>query len=150
MWFTAAVLYSVASFAIYGDLSGMHRFSDFENAYYLMFSGLTVSIAISIVIYTCNTGNGGVVNSVLSWPGWEPLVKLSYSVFLVHFMVLYYIFGTMRSSLILSDTVMVVLTAATFVLSYGVSAVVVIIVEIPIANVVSLCFNFFGMQARDK
>ena len=150
MWFTAVVLYSVASFAIYGDLSGMHHFNDFENACYLMFLGLTVSIAISIVIYMCNAGNGGVVNSVLSWPGWEPLVKLSYSVFLVHFMVLYYIFGTMRSSLILSNTVIVVLTAATFVFSYGVSAVVFIIVEIPIANVVSLCFNLFGMQAHDK
>ena len=150
MWFTAAFLYSFASFAIYGDHSGMYRFNDFENACYLMFSGLTVSIAISIVIYMCNTGNGGVVNSVLSWPGWEPLVKLSYSVFLVHFMVLYYTFGTMRSSLILTDTVMVMLTAATFVLSYGVSAVVAIIVEIPIANVVSLCFIFIGMEARNK
>ena len=70
--------------------------------------------------------------------------------FPVHFMVLYYIFGTMRSSLILTDTVMVMLTAATFVLSYGVSVVVAIIVEILIANVVSLCFNLFGMEACNK
>ena len=150
MWSIALFLYSASVFGIYGDLSGIHRFNDFENVSYLMFSGLALSIAISIVIYLCNTGHGGVMNSFLSWPGWEPLVKLSYSVFLVHLMVLYFVFGTLQSSLILTDTVMVVLVVAVLVICYGVSAVVAVFVEIPIANVVSLCFKLAGMEARDK
>jgi len=147
MWSIAVFLYTTSVFGIYGDLSGIRHF---KNVCYLMFSGLTLSIAISIVIYMCNTGHGGVVNSFLSWPGWEPLVKLSYSVFLVHFMVFYFVFGTLQSSLILTDTVIVVLVVAVLVICYGVSAVVAVFVEIPIANVVSLCFKLVGMEARNK
>jgi len=150
MWSVAAFLYSTSIFGIYGDLSGTRPFNDIENVCYLMFSGLALSVALSIVIYLCNTGHGGVVNSFLSWPGWEPMVKLSYSVFLAHFMVLYFVFGTLQSSLILTDTVIVVLVVAVLVICYGVSAVVAVFVEIPIANVVSLCFRLAGMEARDK
>jgi len=35
-------------------------------------------------------------------------------------------------------------------ISYGISAVVAVFVEIPIANVVSLCFKLAGMDTRDK
>ena len=128
MWSIAIFLYTAAAFGTYGDFSGIRPFTDIENASYLMFSGLALSISLFIVIYMCNTGHGGVVNSFLSWPGWEPLVKLSYSVFLVHFMVLYFVFGTLQSSLILTDTVIVVLVVAVLV----------------------ICFKLAGMKAREK
>ena len=60
-----------------------------------MFSGLAWSIGISIIIF-CNTGYGGVVNSVLSWPGWDPLVRLSYGVYLLHPITMHYIMGTVK------------------------------------------------------
>jgi len=150
LWCISMCLCSATLFGTHGELNGMNPFSKFENTVFLMFSGLAWSISIFIIIYMCNIGYGGVVNSFLSWPGWEPLVKLSYSVYLVHRMVLFIILGTLQSSVIFTNTVFTVLLVATWVISYGVSAVVVVVVELPILNVVSLCFKLAGMEPRNK
>ncbi|XP_065917929.1 nose resistant to fluoxetine protein 6-like [Dysidea avara] len=150
LWCISAFLCSATLFGTYGELSGNHLFSNFENTVFLMFGGLAWSVGIFIIIYMCNTGYGGVVNSFLSWPGWEPLVRLSYSVYLVHRMVLFVILGTLHSSLIFTDTLLIVLLVATWMISYGVSAVVAVVVELPILRIVSLCFKLAGMNPRDK
>ena len=50
-----------------------YLFSDLENVMFLMFTGLEWSMDIAIIIYIrSNTGYGGVANSFISWPGWEP------------------------------------------------------------------------------
>lgn len=36
------------------------------------------------IIFVCVNGYGGMVNQFLSWPGWQPWAKLSYSMYLVH------------------------------------------------------------------
>ena len=91
-----------------------------------MFSGLAWSIGIAFIIYICNTGYGGVVNSFLSWPGWEPPVKLSYGVALCHKMVIFYVVGTLQSSLKRTDMVYAMTLAFTMVLSYSASAMTAI------------------------
>ena len=80
LWVVGIMLCLVTMFGTYGEYSFAYHFSDLENMMFLMFSGLAWSIGIAIIIYICNTGYGGVVNSFLSWPGWEPLTKLSYGV----------------------------------------------------------------------
>ena len=63
LWIIAIVLCLVTMFGTYGEYSFIHHFSDMENVVYLMFSGLAWSIGIAIIIYICNTGYGGAVNS---------------------------------------------------------------------------------------
>lgn len=40
------------------------------------------SIAISYIIFACMHGSGGPVNWFLSWPMWQPLAKLSYTIYM--------------------------------------------------------------------
>ena len=115
-----------------------------------MFSGLALSIGIAIIIYICNTGYGGVVNSFLSWPGWEPLVKLSYGVALCHLLVLCCILGTLQSSLKYTGTVYAMLAVFTIISSFAVSAITAVFVEQPIFNVLSLWFKSAGKEAHFK
>ena len=150
LWCISACLCSATLFGTSGEVSGTQSFSNLENTVFLMFGGLAWSIGIFIIVYMCNTGYGGVVNSFFSWPGWEPLVRLLYSVYLVHRMVLFVILGTLQSSLIFTDTIFIVLLVATWMISYGVSAVVAVVVELPILRIVSLCFKLAGMNPRDK
>ncbi|KAK7474874.1 hypothetical protein BaRGS_00033876, partial [Batillaria attramentaria] len=42
------------------------------------------SLAISVVVYLCATGNGGFINSILSWRGFLPFSRLTYCIFLLH------------------------------------------------------------------
>ncbi|XP_065897349.1 nose resistant to fluoxetine protein 6-like [Dysidea avara] len=150
LWTTAIYLCKITLFGTVEELDGTRHFTKWENATFLMFSGLAWSIGISIIIFLCNTGYGGVVNSVLSWPGWDPVVRLSYGVYLFHDMVMDVILGTLQSSLIFTDTVYIMLWVFTIFLSFSLSVVLMLTVELPISKVVSLCFTLVGTEARDK
>merc|ERR1719481_23846 len=57
--------------ALYG---GLHR--------------LAWALAVSWVILACVKGAGGPVNSILSWPAWLPLARMSYVIYLIHLSVM--------------------------------------------------------------
>ena len=151
LWSIAIYLCTVPTlFGTYGEYSQTHHFTDFENITFLMFSGLAFSIGLSIIIYICNTGYGGMFGSFISWPGWDPMSRLIYGVFLIHQMVILYIFGTLRSSLRYTDPLFIMIIVFTIVASYILSAFTAVFGELPIANVVSLCFKLAGMESRSS
>jgi peptidoglycan/LPS O-acetylase OafA/YrhL len=47
------------------------------------------ALSIVWILFLCGTNQGGVVNTILSWPIWLPLSRLNYSAFLIHSLVLY-------------------------------------------------------------
>ena len=102
------------------------------------------------MIYNCNTGYGGVVNSFLSWPGWEPLIKLTYGVTLNHMMIMLCVVGTLQSGLKYTNTVFAMVVVFIVVLSYSVAAITAVFVEQPLSQVVSLCFKLAGVETRFK
>ena len=122
MWLTTLYLCKNTLFGTIEDMNGTRHFTQWENATFLMFSRLAWSIGISIIIFFCNTGYGGLVNSVLSWPGWDPLVRLSYGVYLLNAIVIYYIIGSLHSSLVFTDTVLNMIYTFTMVVSVIFSA----------------------------
>ena len=151
LWTIAIYLCTVPTlFGTYGEYSQTHHFTDFENITFLMFSGLAFSIGLSIIIYICNTGYGGMFGIFISWPGWDPMSRLIYGVFLIHQMVIFYIFGTFQSSLRFTDPVFIMIIVFTIVTSYILSAFTAVFGELPIANVVSLCFKLAGMESRSS
>uniref|UniRef100_A0A7E4V6R3 Acyl_transf_3 domain-containing protein n=1 Tax=Panagrellus redivivus TaxID=6233 RepID=A0A7E4V6R3_PANRE len=50
-------------------------------------------VALSWIVVTCYYGYGSVINSFMSWTIWVPLGRLSYSTYLVHVMVINYVYG---------------------------------------------------------
>ena len=49
------------------------------------------SLSIGWLIFLCSTNQGGIVNTILSWPIWLPFARLNYAAFLVHPTILYII-----------------------------------------------------------
>ncbi|XP_042873772.1 nose resistant to fluoxetine protein 6-like [Penaeus japonicus] len=39
-------------------------------------------LCVAWVVFTCHTGNAGVVNKILSYPGWRPLARLTFPMYL--------------------------------------------------------------------
>ena len=150
LWAIALYFCKITLFGTIEEYNGTHHFTKWENATFLMFSGLAWSIGISIIIFLCNTGYGGVVNSVLSWPGWDPLVKLSYGVYLFHLTVIFFIVGSFQFSLIFTDMVFMMLCVFVIVASFGLSVVLTLTVELPVSKIVSLCFKLAGIESRAK
>ena len=150
LWVVGIMLCLVTMFGTYGKYSFTYHFSDLENVMFLMFSGLAWSIGIAIIIYICNTGYGGVVNSFLSWSVWEPLVKLTYGVTLNHMTIMLCVVGTLQSGLKYTNTVFAMIVVFIVVLSYSVAAIAAVFVEQPISRLVSLCFKLAGIAIRSK
>ena len=90
------------------------------------------------------------MNSFLSWPGWEPLVRLSYGVILCHILVICYVMGTMQSGLKYTDILYAMIAVFAIVSSFAVSAVVAVFFEQPIFNVLSLWFKSAGKEVHFK
>ncbi|XP_065918694.1 nose resistant to fluoxetine protein 6-like [Dysidea avara] len=146
LWVATIVLCTTTMFGAYKET----EFGDFQTVLYLMFNGPAWSIGLSILIYICNTGYGGVVNSYLSWSIWEPLAKLTFGAYLSHIILILIVYGTLQSTLILTDFVYAIFCVFAVVITFAWSSVTFVFLEFPISKVVSLCFTLFGLEGRRK
>jgi peptidoglycan/LPS O-acetylase OafA/YrhL len=64
------------------------------------------ALAISWIIFACHHNYGGLIGWFLSLPVWQPIAALSYSIYIVHFVVQTLLAGTERQSVYLSDLTM--------------------------------------------
>lgn len=46
------------------------------------------ALVIGWILFLCSTNQGGIINTILSWPIWAPLARLNYSAYLIHLTVL--------------------------------------------------------------
>lgn len=68
-----------------------------ENALYDSFTRVAWPSAISYIIFACVHKYGGPVNWFLGHPFWQPLSRLSYTIYLVHFPVVIFFLCTLKS-----------------------------------------------------
>nr|CAI5836141.1 unnamed protein product [Callosobruchus analis] len=74
-------------FAGYDTLMGP-EYKVLDNAMYLTFVKPVWAICICWVVLACTCGYGGIINSFLSHPAFQVLSKLSYCVYLVHYVII--------------------------------------------------------------
>jgi hypothetical protein len=82
-WFASlAILFSVL-FGVYFWNLGLET-NAFINALYSSTHRTVWAIGLSWIVYACITGQGGFINSFLSWKGFIPMSRLTFMVYLVH------------------------------------------------------------------
>uniref|UniRef100_A0AC35UAU4 NRF domain-containing protein n=1 Tax=Rhabditophanes sp. KR3021 TaxID=114890 RepID=A0AC35UAU4_9BILA len=77
-----------------------HQMSLLNRALYSAFSKIVWAICLSWIVVASFFGYGGIINNFMSMKLWAPLGKVTYSTFLVHFMILSYIAGSYREIII--------------------------------------------------
>lgn len=77
--------------------------TDFESAAYESFSRVCWAISVGWIIFACVNGYGSSVNWFLSLPQWQPLGRLSYSVYLLHCVIQFVRQGSMRTPKYFTD-----------------------------------------------
>ncbi|CAH1271601.1 Hypp4684 [Branchiostoma lanceolatum] len=53
-----------------------------------MFDRTLYAVGVAWVVYACCVGYGGIISEFLSWSGWMPLSRLSYTAYLIHTMII--------------------------------------------------------------
>ncbi|GBM80806.1 Nose resistant to fluoxetine protein 6 [Araneus ventricosus] len=78
-WIIAACVALTCQFSLFHE-----NFSRVETSFYNALSRSGFACGVAWVIFVCVTGQGGVVNRVLSWKVWIPFSRLTYCAYLVH------------------------------------------------------------------
>ncbi|KXJ26852.1 Nose resistant to fluoxetine protein 6 [Exaiptasia diaphana] len=104
----------VASFIATGAIVGYYHFV----ANPMGTSPFAWALSLAWVIYVCHAGFGGLVDNILSARFWIPLSRLTYSVYLVHPMVLGAFYGSLQSTVAYTDFLMYVQTTSSIRQAY--------------------------------
>ncbi|XP_024943408.1 nose resistant to fluoxetine protein 6 isoform X2 [Cephus cinctus] len=73
-------------------------YNKIEASFYAGLHRHVFALFVAWIIFTSVHGYGGFVNQFLSWRGWVPLSKLTYCIFLCHFIIILYDSGNTRIS----------------------------------------------------
>nr|CAD7448721.1 unnamed protein product [Timema bartmani] len=97
-WLAAACLIYLSFFSMSEVASPEYQYDAVKMSLYYALSPVALSLALCWVILACVTGHGGWLNSALCCGRLTIFSKISYSVYLTQFLVLFYNVGTTKSS----------------------------------------------------
>lgn len=90
------------------------------------------SIAVCYIIFACRYDSGGPVNSFLSLTMWQPLSKLSYMIYLNHYLILLITFYSIETPQYFSELLAFRNYISTFVLATFIAIPMTLAFELPI------------------
>ncbi|XP_031622733.1 nose resistant to fluoxetine protein 6-like isoform X2 [Contarinia nasturtii] len=121
-----------------------------EYGLYLGGSRIIWSISLCYIIFACVHNYGGFVNWFLAHPFWKPISKLSFSIYLIHFVVIYRIFW-MKTSVPFSEMIVFYNFFITFVISLMMSIIANLAFEAPMTTIANVIFkNHSKAKTIDK
>ncbi len=148
-WIIAVFFCTVTLYGVYSTWHG-RPFSKAENILYAMLTPLTWSLGIALIVYACNNGYGWLANKFLSLKLWIPLSRLTFLVYLINPIILITFYASIRETVFITNTTIMVYGLATVVLSFVAALVVAACVEFPFSNLEILMFQMVGLGGRGK
>ncbi|KAJ8321300.1 hypothetical protein KUTeg_001158 [Tegillarca granosa] len=140
-WIIAAVVACAILYGLYNPVGGDHILSRDVSALYNATHRAVWGACLCWVIFACATGNGGFVNTILSWSAFVPLSRLTYCAYLLHPILMYLYYLSLRQPLYFTDMTVVWLFLGFLVASYGVSFVVSLAFESPMMALEKVIFK---------
>lgn len=121
-------------------------------AFYVSLHRPIWALAIAWITFACIKGFGGPVNWFLSFPFYQPLAKLSYAIYLIHFPLKLQVAALHRSVEYFNLYLMFHFFLGVFCLSLLLAIPVVLMVEMPVANLETHVYKIFDKRkmAREE
>ncbi|KAH8396111.1 hypothetical protein KR222_003465, partial [Zaprionus bogoriensis] len=101
-WILSLALTFTCLFALYPNTNTL-TMPILDEAFYVALTRIAWPLALVWVVFACKYGYGGLANSFLSSPLWQPLSKLSYCVYIWHVFIQNVHGGNERTSTYFSD-----------------------------------------------
>ncbi|XP_044262889.1 nose resistant to fluoxetine protein 6-like [Tribolium madens] len=102
------------------------------NSMFLAFNRPAWAVAVVGVIFLCVAGYGGPIDKFLSWPVFQFLTKLSYSMYLVHYALIIVRYALLRNNIKFSNLAMMHVFWGDFMFTLGLSLILCLTFESPI------------------
>ncbi|XP_063604104.1 nose resistant to fluoxetine protein 6-like [Penaeus indicus] len=142
--------WTIAAFSALSVLFGMWSYNQFETTYYydpitqVLYGGLHRGIwcaALAWVVLACHFGYGGIVNDFLSHPTWQPLSRLTYSMYLVAIPVQIYLVYNLKELPFFTHIDKIIQTCGTIFISIITAVLVSLTAEAPVLGLEKLIFK---------
>lgn len=95
-------------------------------------NGLLWSMILTIIIFICITDPESFISRILSWSFFRPLSRMTFSVFLTHFLVIYVIRDSSRNLFHLHYPSIIMLNVSAICLAYSLGFLFTLLFESPI------------------
>lgn len=115
--------------------------SVFIDAIYESMIRVLWSLSLSWIIFACVQGYGGFINHFLSLSFWQPLGKLSYAIYLIHYPLQIYFMSIQREAEYFSNTRAIHKFWGDFMMSACLALVWVLAFEMPILGLQEIMFK---------
>jgi len=116
-----------------------------ERTLYGGFHRLAWALALSWVILACIKGAGGPVNTILSWPAWVPLARMSFAIYLVHMTVMSVVNSYASYRVNASQVLIIYYLVFVMAISIAISYALCVLFEAPLVHLEKLLFHKLGL-----
>ncbi|KAH8281084.1 hypothetical protein KR054_010180, partial [Drosophila jambulina] len=138
-WITSLALFFTVIFAMYPyGIAKSKTVGVVAEAFYVSLSRIAWPLALSWVVFACMQGYGGLANSFLASPLWQPLSKLSFCVYICHLFIQNLNAGRTRVNTYFSDYDFMLRFWQDFGFSVLLAYVMHILIEAPCGGLESL------------
>ncbi|XP_028175889.1 nose resistant to fluoxetine protein 6-like [Ostrinia furnacalis] len=142
-WITNIILGTVTMFLVSIFYQDWYAYNNIESAAYASLSKLSWGIANGWLIIACATGNGGILNKLLTWKVFVPFARLTYSAYLVNGLVELFYLGQLRHPLHITTYSLVEYALSHLMLTFFFGALLCLIFESPIHGIEKILLNKF-------
>ena len=153
-WLIYQAIFLTAACCLFACVYGLYNSWDGgglsleEKISYFMFSRFVWGVGLALLVFTCHNGYASAINAFLSMGFWVPLGRLTYATYLVHPIVIFLLFGTLREPFTYTNITLAVHYAALVSLSYGAAGVIALFVEFPLHSLHIAIFKAVGLKVH--
>ncbi|XP_016976447.1 nose resistant to fluoxetine protein 6 [Drosophila rhopaloa] len=137
-WLVSSALLLTCLFSVFGYAKALETPPILEEAFYLTFTRIAWPLGLCWVVFACMQGYGGLANSFLSFPLWQPLSKLSYSAYIIHMFIESLNGGITRTNTYFSDYQVMLRFWGDFGFTMLLAFAIYILIEAPFGSLESL------------
>lgn len=150
IWMVATTLACLIVYGLYDDVNGYVHLSQSVKDLYNTTHRTVWGACVGWVIFACATGNGGFINTLLSWSFFTPLARLTYCAYLIHPILIYAYYQSLRSPIYMDDSTLAVVFSGIMVLTYMLAFVLSLAFEAPMLSLEKLIFNRGSSEEENK
>lgn len=149
-WFLTTVLSAVLVYCLKDVNGGLASTTIFEQILYNTFSRPVWAALIGWVILSCELGQGGLADAILSFRGFQPLSRLAYCTYLIHPIILIIVYNGMKSKMAFSQFTVSMFGLGFVVASFSAAYVISICFEAPAIKLEKLLNKLLSSRAVQK
>ncbi|XP_039271759.2 nose resistant to fluoxetine protein 6-like [Styela clava] len=143
MWVTVAAVDLAIIYGFWGSISQNYIPSVNALSFYNAVARPVWALCLAWLTIACVSGYGGPINGFLSWKVFIPLSRLTYCAYLIHPIVVMYLYLSREYELHFSVNIVIYYFCALLLISYALSFVFSMALEIPVTGIVKTLLTHY-------